>query len=70
MCPGRVVGAIDEGGGRLGFRVEPMDSFVRSQLTSQDHLDRDDAVEFYLSCLEDNAHAAAGNLLQEFIVAE
>ena len=42
----------------------------RGQLALQDHLEGDDAVEADLPGLVDDAHAAAGDLLQQFVVAE
>ncbi len=40
------------------------------QLALQDHLEGDDPVQADLACLVDDAHAAAGDLLQQLVVAE
>ena len=40
------------------------------ELAGQDHLERDGAVEAHLPRLEDDAHAAAGDLADELVIAE
>ena len=42
----------------------------RGKLPGQDHLEGDDALEPDLPGLEDNAHAAAGDLLDQLILSE
>ena len=51
--------------GRLGLGIKAFDVGLVGKLPSQDHLERDGAVEAKLPCLEDNAHAAAGNLAND-----
>ena len=45
-------------------------SAVGGELAGEDHLEGDDAVEADLPGLVDDAHAAAGDLLQQLVVAE
>ena len=59
-----------EVGGRLGLGVEALHVGVGGQLAGQDHLEGDDAIEADLPGLVDDAHAAAGDLLQQLVVAE
>ena len=59
-----------ETGGRLRFDIETLDISLAGKLSRTDHLDGDDAVEPRLSCLVDDTHATAGNLLDEFVLAE
>ena len=44
--------------------------FLPGQFAGTDHLQSDDAVQFRLSCLINHAHPAAGDLVQQFIVAK
>jgi hypothetical protein len=63
------VRVVEVGGGfRLG--VEALHVTRRRQLLGEDHLEGDDPVEALLSCLVDDAHAAAGDLLQQLVIAE
>ncbi len=59
-----------EVGGGLGFRVEALDVGVIGELAGQDHLERDLAIEAHLPRLKNNAHTAAGDLADDFVVAE
>ena len=59
-----------EVGSSLGLSIKTPHVRGRSQLTSQDHLESDDAVQAYLPGLVDHAHAAAGDFFQQFIIAE
>ena len=59
-----------EVGGGLCLGVEALDVGVIRELTGQDHLQRDLAIEASLPRLEINAHAAAGELADNLIVAE
>ncbi len=54
----------------LGFGMEPFDVGRRSQLARENHLHRDDAIERHLPGLEHHAHAAAGDLFQQLVVAK
>ena len=59
-----------EVGGGLGLGVEPLDVVLIGKLAGQDHLEGDGAVEADLPGLEDDAHAAAGDLTVDLVVAE
>ncbi len=59
-----------EVGRRLRLALEALHVQRRRQLAGQDHLQRHDAVEAHLPGLEDHAHAAAGDLLEDLVVAE
>ena len=59
-----------EVGGRLGLGVEPLDVGLVGELAGEDHLERDGPVEAHLPGLEDDAHAAAGDLADDLVVAE
>ena len=59
-----------EVGGRLGLGMEPLDGALGSQLTGQNHLQGHQAMEAHLPRLIDHAHAAAGDLLQQLVIAE
>ena len=56
--------------GGLGLDVEPLDVGLGGELAGEDHLERDGAVEAHLPGLVDDAHAAAGDLADELVVAE
>ena len=55
---------------RFGFGVEPPHVFLRCQLARQNHLDRNNAVEPYLSGFVDDTHAAPSDLAEQFVIAE
>ena len=57
-------------GGRLGLGVEAADVGLVGELAGEDHLERDGPVEADLPGLEDDAHAAAGELADDLVVAE
>ena len=59
-----------EVGRRLGLGVEPLDVGLVGELAGEDHLERDGPVEADLPRLEDDAHAAAGELADDLVVAE
>ena len=59
-----------EVGRRLGFAVEPLHVLVRGELPGEDHLQGDRPVQLDLPGLVDHAHAAAGDLALDFVVAE
>ncbi len=54
----------------FGLGVEPLHVLFASELTGQDHLQRDDPIQIDLPRFEDDAHAAAGNLFQQLVVTE
>ena len=66
---GTMLRMIEVGGG-LGFGAEALHVGRRSQLARQDHLQGDDAIQADLPGLVDHAHAAAGDLLQQLVIAE
>ena len=55
---------------RFGLGVKPFDIVFAGQLPGQDHLQRDDAVQADLPSFVDHAHPAAGDLFQQFVIAE
>src|SRR5947209_12855436 len=55
---------------RLGLLLEPDAIRLTGELAAQNHLDGDGPVQTHLPGLEDDAHAAAGDFFDEFIVAE
>jgi hypothetical protein len=59
-----------EVGRRLGLSVEALDFRFAGELAGQDHLEGDDSIEADLPGAIDDAHAAAGDLLEQLIVAE
>ena len=59
-----------EVGRRLGLLAEPAHVVGRSELAAQDHLQRHRAFQALLASFVDHAHAAAGNLAEQFVVAE
>ena len=59
-----------EVGRRLGLGVEALDVGLVGELAGEDHLERDGAVEAHLPGPEDDAHAAAGDLADDLVVAE
>ncbi len=68
LVDGQDVGVI-EVGGRLRLRAKALDIGIRCQGATQDHLQRDNAVERNLAGAVDDAHPAAGNLLEKGVVA-
>ena len=61
---------VVEVGGGLGLGVEPPDVGLVGELAGEDHLERDGPVEADLPGLVDDAHAAAGDLADDLVVAE
>ena len=61
---------VVEVGRRLGLGVEAHDIGLVGKLSGEDHLQGDGAVEADLPGLEDDAHAAAGDLPDDLVVAE
>ena len=61
---------VIETGCRLRFDEETLDILLAGKLSGTNHLDGDDAVQPDLSCLVDDPHATAGDLLDEFVLAE
>ena len=57
-------------GGRFGLDVETLDVVLRGQIARQDHLQSNDAVGLDLASLENDAHAPARDLAQQFIVTK
>jgi hypothetical protein len=69
LVNGHDVGVIEVGClFRLG--AKPLPVRRRSEVASQDHLQGHDAVEADLPSLVDNAHAAAGDLFEQLVIAE
>ena len=62
-------GVVEVGGG-LSFEMESPDVRVVGKVAGEDHLERNPTIEANLSGLEDDAHAAAGNLAKDFVIAE
>ena len=59
-----------EFGRRFGLGVEPFDVGFVGKLSRQDHFQGHGAIEIHLPRLVDDPHAAAGDLGQQFVVAE
>ena len=59
-----------EVGRRLGLGMEAPDVGLVGELAGQDHLECDGPVEAHLPGLEDDAHAAAGDLADDLVIAE
>ena len=57
-------------GRSLGLGVEPLDVGLVGELTGEDHLERDRTIQAHLSRLEHDAHAAAGDFADDFVVTE
>ena len=57
-------------GHRLGFSAKALHRLARRQLSGQDHLHGDDAVQAALTRPVDHAHPAAADLFQQLVVAE
>ena len=60
---------LEEGCGG-DFSLEPLDDLFIDELPGQDHFHRDNAAEAQLSSLVHDAHAAAGDLLDQFVIAK
>ena len=57
-------------GGCLGLDVEPLDVRVVGELSGEDHLQGDRAIERHLPGLEHDPHAAPRDLADDLVVAE
>ena len=55
---------------RLGLRLKARMVRRRGQLAAQDHFQRDDALQAALPGLVDDAHAAAAQFFEQFIIAK
>ncbi len=66
---GHDVRMVEVGGG-LGFGMKTLHIGRRSQLARQDHLQGHDAVQADLPSFVHHAHAATGDFLQQFVIAE
>ncbi len=69
LVDGHDVRVVEVGGG-LGLGAEALHFRLGSETAGKDHLEGDDAVEADLPRLEDDAHAAAGDLFQQLVIAE
>ena len=56
--------------GRLGLGAEALHIGVVGELTCEDHLQGDGAIERFLPRLVDDAHAAAADFFEQVVVAE
>ena len=56
--------------GGLGFRMEPLHFLATGELAGEDQLEGDDAVEADLAGAINRAHAAAGELTKQLVVAK
>jgi hypothetical protein len=61
---------VVEAGGRLGLGLEALDVTGRRELAGEDHLQGDGTVEAHLPRPVHDAHAAAGDDFQQFVVAD
>ncbi|MCI0681723.1 MAG: hypothetical protein L0Y71_06440 [Gemmataceae bacterium] len=61
---------VVEIGRRFRLAMKPFDVGVAGQVAGEDHLQRNDAVETGLSSFVDHPHAAAGDLFEQFVVAD
>src|SRR5882724_4931656 len=50
--------------------LEPLNDLLAREPLGQNHLDRDNALEIEMSRAIDHAHPAAGNLFEQFVIAE
>ena len=62
-------GMLEARGGD-GLGAKALEHRRSGKLAKQQHLDGDDAVEADLAGAVDDAHAAAGDLVEQFVVAE
>ena len=59
-----------EAGRRRSFRTKPFHKLRTGERTKQQHLHRDDAVQAQMSRPINNAHAAARDFFEQFVIAE
>ena len=69
LIDGRDVRMI-EAGGRLGLHAEAAQLVGRGTLSGKNHLERHDAVQADLPGPVNDPHAAAGDLIEQFVVAQ
>jgi hypothetical protein len=55
---------------RGGFAAKALDKLLGRELAGENHLHRHDAVQTGLPRTIDNAHAAAGDFFQQFVIPE
>ena len=56
--------------GRFSFGLESLDFFLAGEFARQNHFQSHDPVQLDLPSFEYHAHAAAGNLFQQFVITE
>src|SRR4051812_38756789 len=56
--------------GSAGFRLKSLDVRRRSELAGENHLERDDSIERSLPSSINDAHSAAGDLFEKFVIGE
>ena len=61
---------MNQTGGRFGFDAKPLNVGFRGKVSAENHLHGDQPIQTHLPRSEDNAHPAAGDLFQQFVVAE
>ena len=69
LVDGDDVRVLELGDG-LGFTAEPLERRLSRELAEQHHLDRHAAIQADLPGAVHHAHAAVGDLVQQFVVAE
>src|SRR5881398_1308034 len=63
------VRVLEERRGR-DLAPEPLNDLLARELPRQNHLHRDNALELKMPRAIDHAHPAAGNLFEQFVIAE
>ncbi len=63
------VRVLEERRGR-DLAPEPLNDLLARELPGQNHLHRDNALELKMPRAIDHAHPAAGNLFEQFVIAE
>src|SRR5438874_11375794 len=63
------VRVLEERGGR-DLAPEPLNDLLACELPGQNRLHRDNALELKMPRAIDHAHPAAGNLFEQFVIAE
>ena len=59
-----------KGGGHFGLGAKALDEFIAGEFSKRKHFDRDHAIQAYLTGAVDNPHAAAGDFLQQLVIAK
>lgn len=62
--------AVVQTGRRLGLGAEPVNFVFARELSAEDHLYRDHAVEAHLASFIHHAHAATRDFFQQLIIPE